>query len=306
MGAISKLFETTPTPGLGSEALSKAVVEDIESYTSGPGIFSNKAGEPVSIRRVIEDFQNFADEPVTLDDLTLDLPAKISQIVTTLRRYGVVILPNLLDGDALKAMRSDFHNLVVNWEETAKTFKVMKDDANTSIRIQRDLLDEQTAPEIATFYASPILQTIARHYFGHDDFELNRQIFVHETLPTNEPLSGTLHFDVSRMLKFWIYVDDGTADAGAIRINPGSNLWLSKIREEYSERLIPKAEICNAIDEKEHPAISIEAPAGSLVIFDTDTGHGAGQVAAGNARRIVRGHTWETKYIERSKKRAQS
>src|SRR5262245_21426984 len=83
-------------------ALSDAVVADIESYGGGaPGIFTNKSGTPVSIARAIADYQNHAATNVALDDLCLPLPAKLSDIITKLRRYGVVILPGLLKGTAL-------------------------------------------------------------------------------------------------------------------------------------------------------------------------------------------------------------
>jgi ectoine hydroxylase-related dioxygenase (phytanoyl-CoA dioxygenase family) len=286
------------------EALSRSVVVDIEAYSAGPGIFTNTAGTPVSIARAIADLQNYAAAKVGLADLSLPLPAKLSDIVTKLRRYGVVILPGLLKGKALQSMRDDFTAVIGNCAELAKSFTVTKDDSNVSVRLQREQMGEDLAPEIAAFYSAPLLATIAGHFYGHQNFVLNRQIFVHETRPTDKPLSGELHFDVSRMLKFWLYLEEGKADAGAIRMSPGTNLWLSKIREEFSDRLIPKAQIFNEVDEAAHPPLSIEAPEGSLVIFETDTAHGAGHVAPGKVRRIMRGHTMETKYIERAKQRA--
>lgn len=286
------------------EALSRAVVVDIETYSAGPGIFMNKSGTPVSIARAIADLQNYAAAKVGLAELTLPLPAKLSDIVTKLRRYGVVILPGLLKGEALQSMRNDFTAVIGNHAALAKQHSVDHDDSNVSVRLQREQMSEDLAPEIAEFYSAPLLATIAEHFYGHQNFVLNRQIFVHETRPTDKPLSGELHFDVSRMLKFWLYLDEGKADAGAIRMSPGTNLWLSKIREEFSDRLIPKAQIFNEVDETAHPPLAIEAPEGSLVIFETDTAHGAGHVAPGKVRRIMRGHTMETKYVERAKKRA--
>ena len=286
------------------DALSDAVVVDIETYSGAPGIFTNKSGTPVSIARAIADYQNYAAASVGLDDLCLPLPAKLSDIVTKLRRYGVVILPGLLKDKALQSMRDDFTAIIGAHAELAKRFGVDKDDSNVCVRLQREKLGNGLAPDIAAFYSAPLLAKIAEHFYGHGNFVLNNQIFVHETRTTDKPLSGDLHFDVSRMLKFWLYLDDGRTDTGAIRMSPGTNLWLGKIREEFSERLIPKAQICNEVDEAAHPPLSIEAPEGSLVIFETDTAHGAGHVAPGKVRRIMRGHTIETKYLERAKQRA--
>jgi ectoine hydroxylase-related dioxygenase (phytanoyl-CoA dioxygenase family) len=286
------------------QALRQSVIVDVESYSSGPGIFTNKPGRPVSIARAIEDWKNFAQTKVVLTDLTVALPAKLSDIVTTLRRYGVVVLPGLLKGAALQAMRNDFVSVLENRAALADRFQVDEDESNRCVRLVREKMSDDTAPEISAFYSQPLLATMARHFYAHQDFALNTQIFVHETRTTNKPLSGELHFDVTRMLKFWFYLDEGRADTGAIRMSPGTNLWLGKIREEYSDRLIPKGQIENRVDEIAHPPLSIEAPEGSLVIFETDTAHGAGQVAEGKVRRIIRGHTVENKYLERAKLRA--
>lgn len=287
-------------------ALERAVVVDTDSYSSGPGLFSNVEGRPASVSRIIEDLQRYAEAKVTLADLTVPLPAKLSDIVTTLRRYGVVILPAMFEGKALDNLRAEFDRMIASREGLANRFEVTSDAANSCIRLDRDKMDADLAPETAAFYAAPLLAKIAEFYYGHDGFSLNRQIFVHETYATDKPLSGDLHFDVTRMVKFWIYLDEARPEVGAIRMSPGSSLLFAKLREEFSNRMIPKKQIVNEVDEAMHPAMHIEAPAGSLVIFDTDTAHGASRVFPGNTRRIMRGHTMETKYVERGKKRAEA
>ena len=286
------------------DALARGIVADATSYASGPGLFSNVVDRPASVFHAIEDLKKYSDAKVSIEDLTLSLPAKLTEVVDKLRRFGVVVLPNLIEGAALDNMRAEFRALLDHLELLGQKFQVTDDAENRCVRLDRATMEVEIAPETAAFYDAPLLAKIAEFYYGHEDFVLNRQIFVHETLPTERPLSGDLHFDVSRMLKFWIYLEDGREDSGAIRMSPGSNLLFGKLREEFSDRLIPKAQICNKVDETAHPAMPIEAPAGSLVIFDTDTAHGAGRVAPGKVRRIVRGHTMETKYVARGKKRA--
>jgi hypothetical protein len=303
MNYQAQATSVAPVSSVSVGALERGIVVDIDSYSAGPGIFTNEPGRPASIRQAIADFENYAATEVTLEDLTLPLPAKLSDVVTRLRRYGVVILPGLLEGPALESMRSEFEQMIAGHVELAKRFTVDRNDSNVCVRLQRESMGLGLAPEVQAFYSATVLAIVAEYFFGHKAFALNNQIFVHETYPTDTPLSGDLHFDVSRMLKFWIYLDEGKADAGAIRMTPGTNLWLGKIREEFSERLIPKAQIVNDVDEAEHPPLSIEAPAGSLVIFITDTAHGAGRVSPGNVRRIMRGHTVETKYLDRAKVR---
>ncbi len=300
-------LEFTPSDSGASAAvtaLEAAITIDIANYNNGPGIFSNIAGRKISVDTAIADFQAYAQEDVSLADLTIPLPAQLSDIVSRLRRYGVVVLPGVFSGEVLETLRNEFDALTSSPEEMkAKKFAVVADDNNVCIRAMRSNLSAEMAPETGAFYNAGVLSMIAESYYGHSAFALNNQIFVHKTLPTDAPLSGDLHFDVSRMLKFWIYLDEGREEAGAIRMAPGTSLVMGKIREEFSDRLIPKMDIFNQVDEQRHPAIPIEAPEGSLVIFDTDVAHGAGRVAPGQVRRIMRGHTMETKYLERVKKR---
>jgi ectoine hydroxylase-related dioxygenase (phytanoyl-CoA dioxygenase family) len=147
------------------------------------------------------------------------------------------------------------------------------------------------------------MRRIADACFGDSPYQFNHQIFVHRTDRTMSPPSGELHFDVTRMLKFWLYLSDGTQANGAMRAAPGSNLWLKHVRREYSDRLIPKSQIRNTVDESALRAIHLVGPPGTLFIFDTDVAHGASPVAQGGQRRIMRSHCTEDLFASRARLR---
>lgn len=294
---------TAPNLAALDRALQAAIRDDGGAAPPEDGLFSNIAGRPVSLKRAADDLLAYSRQPATLADITLPVPAEVADIVAALRRHGVVILPGILQGAALQALSDDFAATIRDHARLADRFEVSTAEHTVCVRLDRRKLAGDFLPAIQAFYGHPLLEAVSARFYGHDDFILNRQIFVQETRPTDAPFSGELHFDVSRMLKFWVYLEPGTREAGAIRIAPGSHLWIRKLREEFSERLIPKAQIGNEVDEAGHPALPIETPAGSLVIFETDAAHGAGHVAPGHVRRILRGHTIDAKLMDRAKKR---
>jgi len=289
--------------GALDRALQAAIRDDAGPPPPEEGLFSNVAGNPVSLRRAADDLLGGAPRLASLADITLSGPTTIGSIVAKLRRHGVVILPAILEGDALRALSEDFTATIRDHTRLAERFEVSTAEHTVCVRLDRRIISDDLVPAIRTFYGHPTLAAVAARFYGHEDFVLNRQIFVQETRPTDTPFSGELHFDVSRMLKFWVYLEPGTREAGAIRIATGSHRWIRKLREEFSERLIPKAQIFNQVDEHAHPALDIEAPAGSLVLFDTDAAHGAGRVAPGHVRRILRGHTIDATLMARAKLR---
>jgi hypothetical protein len=280
------------------------ITMDQPAREAAPGIFRVGAGKKVDIGTAIEDLRTAAASIGTLADITIegDRP-KLSDILARLRRWGVVVLPGIVGGVTLGKLEDEFRQFMERQEELRKLFQVDKTEDSCCIRVLTDRLDRNAFPITSSFFASPAMKTIADNYFGDSSYRFNFSIFVHRTEPTLKPLSGELHFDVTRMLKFWVYLSDGSAENGAMRASPGSHLWWKLMRRDYSDRLVPKAQIPNEIDERHHPAIPLTGPAGTMFIFDTDVAHGASPVLPGHERRIMRAHCTEDYLVARAGKR---
>tara|TARA_R100000152_G_C6738435_1_gene162399 strand:- start:713 stop:1093 length:381 start_codon:yes stop_codon:yes gene_type:complete len=107
--------------------------------------------------------------------------------------------------------------------------------------------------------------------------------------------NGWLHFDRHWRLKFFIYLTDIDESSGAFGCSAGSralgqklrtNAWGAKNYEGVKNRIeLDYPELL-----EEWPCEPVEAPAGTLIVFDTDTFHKGGKCDEGKERLIVRLH----------------
>ena len=90
-------------------------------------------------------------------------------------------------------------------------------------------------------------------------------------------------------MKFFLYLNDVSARNGALAVEPGSHEKNRTLRQKLIRDKIPYPK-WPSIFKLSKEIIPIEAEAGSLIIFDTDTTHHAGQIDAGETRKIIRSH----------------
>tara|TARA_B100001564_G_C20157849_1_gene454004 strand:+ start:72 stop:452 length:381 start_codon:yes stop_codon:yes gene_type:complete len=107
--------------------------------------------------------------------------------------------------------------------------------------------------------------------------------------------NGWLHFDRHWRLKFFIYLTDVDKSSGAFSCSIGSRekgaalrkaAWNAPTYEGVKNRIgLDYPELLD-----QYPCEPVEAPAGTLIVFDTDTFHMGGKCDEGNERLIVRLH----------------
>lgn len=258
--------------------------------------------DPISFEAVVGDLQDAA-RPGGLGDVTVPGKPTSSAILQRLRRWGVAMMPGLLPADLVAALEGEFERMMASRAELARTFRVDEEPGSVCMRAPSNRLSGEDYPVTTALFASPVLRALADAYYGDAPYALNHAIFVHRTGENAAPPSGEIHFDVTRMLKFWINLSDATVANGAMRIVPGSHFWLRMVRRDYSERLTPKKLIPNQVEGLEDSAIHLVGPPGTMFIFDTDAAHAASPVLAGGERRIMRGHCTENELIARAKAR---
>jgi ectoine hydroxylase-related dioxygenase (phytanoyl-CoA dioxygenase family) len=215
-------------------------------------------------------------------------PVGIEAIVEHVAQNGALVLPEVIGGEALDAMRAEFRSLIDRGE--AIGFPVNRHEGGVNVRVDRGALSEAEYPAISAFYSADIFHKVAARYFHGQSFHLNTEIFVHETPPTDTPLSGALHFDKRHTFKFWIYLDDLPAEAGATLIVPGSITENRRLREAATSKAASFDDVENITPERASQAVPLTGAAGSIMILDTDCYHGAAPVTPGHVRRIMRGH----------------
>jgi len=221
------------------------------------------------------------------ESLEIRDPVRISEVAKLLYQWGYVCFPSLVPYPLLNELRREFVAVLENGFRYGQA--VDEFDASTTVRLLMAELDRSDLKATWDFFNSRIMNDFSRVYFRGEPFLFNYEIFVQETGPTESPPSGDLHFDKRHTLKFWIYLDDTPAEAGAMRIVPGSIREARGARMNHMARKAPLSRFDNIIS-VQNPEIPVAGPAGTVFIHDTDAVHGAGTVENGYRRRIMRGH----------------
>jgi len=216
----------------------------------------------------------------------------IEKICSQLATDGFVILPRVLTGELLDQLGTEFHEIIAHADELP--YRVDKHDGGTCVRLINKSRNElHKYPATSAFFNSEVLKKIAKAYYNDNNKILfNTEIFVHETPETDSPLSGAIHWDRAQTLKFWIYIDDVPLEAGPMQVEKGSLMQNKSERiykHEHKGKLVGGVD--NILEVEQDNVVPLTAPAGSVIIHDTDASHGATPVKSGFIRRIMRGHT---------------
>ena len=213
-------------------------------------------------------------------------------IVSKVNSDGYVILPSVFSGEILESFKSEFRKIIDSAENS--TYQVDRKGDTTCVRVEHhDKHDFKIYPATSAFFNSTILKDITKVFYkdSENGFDFNTEIFVHETPETNNPISEAMHWDRAQTLKFWVYVDDLPVEAGPMMIETGTVEKNKATRiDKHTSKKVLIGGVDNILEVDESNVIPLSAPAGSVMIHDTDASHGASKVMPGYVRRIMRGH----------------
>ena len=212
-----------------------------------------------------------------------------------LHRWGVVHIPNYLSSSQIESLIQEFET---SFHYEAAWLKSLDYSVGKAASITREKIDRALFPITAEVFGDPFMAEITDHYLGKPNL-LNHEIFLVKDVVGSQHVAQDLHYDKIPTLKFFIYLNDTTADNGAFHCIPQSQTWTRKQQEENRLKNIrPERDETRIIPEKlAKKAIPIEGKAGTLIIFHTDTLHHAGTVKAGE-RWVMRGHSRIPKHLQ--------
>lgn len=215
------------------------------------------------------------------------------EIVNVVKTRGFYILSNALSDDLLNQMRQEFRTIID--EKSNAFYKVDRHEGSVCVRVKPllTLANARSFSAIHAFFNSAIFRKFTKLYYLDEKAgsEYMTEIFVHETPETNDPLSGALHWDRAQTLKFWVYLDDVSERAGPMIVEENSAERNRKTRTEmHQEKSVLVGGVDNVLSQTSNNLIPMAAPAGSILIHNTDASHGASNVQPGMVRRIIRGH----------------
>lgn len=216
-------------------------------------------------------------------------------VVESIRRDGVVLLEEFVqrDGKDLKRIQNEVKEIFDRTQESDYKF-------GKAVRLGGWQQQGKT-PGIYEFFSDARQHEIVFEYLK-TSFEFNFDIFATHDYRNDKgtETNGFLHFDKLWRFKFFLYLTDvESEECGAFSCVYGSHIRGRHMRRVAWQELQNRYEnynlIKNKIDvdypEEKYQITPILAPAGSLIIFDTDCFHKGGNVSQGKERVIIRSHS---------------
>ncbi len=220
-----------------------------------------------------------------IQNLSTDVP--LEEMRKTLFRDGVFKIDNYLKGSDLTSL---YDEVYARCQHDAGHYEFGRNYRGG------DLSTYSKNEAISKTYNKKWMKDLHSLYTGSPDrYGIN--VFATHDYKFDGELArnGWLHFDRLWRLKFFIYLTDIDSSSGAFACSVGSRAmgeglrhkaWNTPDYEEVKNRIeldYPDLAI-------EYPAEPVEAPAGTLIVFDTNTFHKGGKCQKGKERLVVRLH----------------
>jgi len=222
----------------------------------------------------------------------------IGAIQHSLEVAGFVVFPALLGPAHTSALLDEFDKLI---EVAPRTPGKITELESIVFRTNPNELAIHDALTTRETFRQSYMHDISKVFFNSPEFVLNEHIFINLFNETGAKPKGAfeLHFDQIHTLKFLIYLLDTTVQEGAFRAAPGSHRPARLWRQQQLSDGVKMRDLDDRPHQDDDLRVhSLEGPAGTVIVFDTDTFHSAGRVAANRQRKVIRGHTRSKEMIE--------
>jgi hypothetical protein len=232
---------------------------------------------------------------IALQDFTITSGFDEAAIERTVRRFGVAVLPRFVPPPVLEELRSEFETALQDDDERYVYRLNYAAGRAVSLKCNENFADRN--PAMARFFNDPALVSLARRYVGTPCFA-NYEIYATHEFKSQVTVAPK-HFDKLWTLKFMVYLSDVGPTNAPFGVVPGSmRANRETFRRIFDDSGIDKLamsddryqNMANSAADGANDVVPILAPAGTLIVFDTDTYHFAPAVAPGCERRILRGH----------------
>ncbi len=208
-------------------------------------------------------------------------------ILSLLDQYGVLILTDFLSQEELSPLIKEYESILKMDDEAISPINYPQGIAK---RIEFSKLNKDKFPNTCKTFNQDFMRKVSNSYLGSKN-HFNHEIYVAKDEHEEHNALNEMHYDKLSTLKFFLYLNDIDKSNGAFEAVPSSHKISQEIMEFYRKRgkrikNLPNRSLPKELSE----GVAMEAKAGSLIIFTTDTYHRAGRVEKGKHRMIMRGH----------------
>jgi len=212
----------------------------------------------------------------------------IKKMSNTLNEEGVFIVENFVTGDDLQNLHDEVLNLC---EKKGGNYEFGKNYRGPSLKQFKD------NSYVKKVFNSEWLKQLDKEY-RKTNKGYSSAIYATWDYKNDKGLArnGWLHFDRENCLKYFIYLTDIDKTNGALNLSPKSRKKGEELRNDAWNKNKNYGSVLNRIELdysellEEYPHYPIEYPAGTLIVFDTDTFHKGGLCETDKSRLIVRAH----------------
>jgi hypothetical protein len=237
----------------------------------------------------------------SLRDFTISSSFDVDEADRTLARYGAAVIQGWVQEPLLSELKKDWDAVrAERLDPNSRRIQKLGGDVVDYAALYRSKPGGQEFPAIEQVFTDPRMVELCERYVG-SPYLLNEEIYMTYDVGRGEEVVPS-HFDKTYNLKFMIYLHDILESGrGAFSIHPGSQvLGRRRFREWFDAHATDDAVAVGSdayykIDNETLPSdisecVEILAPAGTMIIFGTDTFHRGGFLAEGHTRSIMRGH----------------
>lgn len=225
-------------------------------------------------------------------NINLESKNETTEVILNLKKYGITVVRGYVNKIILDSLCCEFNKTFSSTDSSI--FMKHRHPTNLNgvvVRAKRKQMSNEEFPTIKSIFSSSFMNSIVQKYYEPYEYKLNDDIFITHEKGCEVPILPW-HYDRVQSLKFYIYLDDTTADNGAFEYVPGSHNEGHYRANYHLLKGFKVSELPNDIPEDEilYP-VTINGKAGDLIIFDPDGFHRGGIVQDGEQRRIMRGHS---------------
>lgn len=227
--------------------------------------------------------KNMKEEEVSVVDSMEDREI----LLKILKDKGVVRVSAFIEGDDLVKISSEFEKFTESEKIDFGSF--LPYEKGKGIRVNANDLPDSLIRKF--FFDNRFIELCKLYWPNHNECYSINSGFIIRNVAGEKFTAQSLHFDVQRTLKFFLYLKDTNEKNAAFQCVPGSHKEkVKKLRSRHKENITYENRDLTRVPELVNKAISVNGKAGDLIIFDTDVLHRAGECSVGE-RWVIRAQT---------------